>query len=171
MGKKKPVYSIKVFFVFCFSFFWLMAPKWCFGLDSHKHTQTLTSTLTQIPSFFPLLTLYHHANPACFTRQETERLIVIPRGSADLSQICLRPAPHSTSFPHCLAPRNQWNLSSAESTGNVGNLRAEPSPLGDPSPERQEALRGELSKDGEGDRERKALLCSKLLRATEPKLL
>lgn len=55
---------------------------------------------------FSLLTLHHHANPACFTRQETERLIVIPQGSADLSQICLCRAPHSTSFLYCLAPRN-----------------------------------------------------------------
>lgn len=36
-----------------------MAPKWCFGLDSHKHTQTLASTLTQIPTlFFPPHSLF-----------------------------------------------------------------------------------------------------------------
>lgn len=91
-----------------------MVPKWCFGVDSdtHKHK---AHRHTHTDSLFSLLTLHHHANPACFTRQETERLIVIPQGSADLSQICLCLSPHSTSFLYCLAPRNQkishlWDL-------------------------------------------------------------
>lgn len=67
-------------------------------------THTKTHTYTLIP--FSLFTLHHHANPACFTQQETEKLIVIPQGSADLSQICLSHAPHSTSFLYVLAPRN-----------------------------------------------------------------
>lgn len=68
---------------------------------TQKHTHPHTST-----HIHTILTLHHHANPACFTRQETEGLIVIPQGSADLSQICLCFAPHSTSFLYCLAPRN-----------------------------------------------------------------
>lgn len=70
---------------------------------------TVYPTETQIP----LLALHRHANPACFT--QTERLIVIPQGSADLSQICMCLTPHSTSFLYCLALRNQnishlWDL-------------------------------------------------------------
>lgn len=76
-----------------------------------------TSTEHPVPLllFPPSLARYRHANPACFTLRETERLIVIPRGSADLSQICLpAPAPHShlipTSFPHrSRVARNPWN--------------------------------------------------------------
>lgn len=96
-----------------FFFISIMVPKWCFGADwdAHKHIYPHRRT----DSLFSLLTLHHHANPACFTRQETERLIVIPQGSADLSQICLCLAPHSTSFLYCLAPRNHkishlWDL-------------------------------------------------------------
>lgn len=113
-----------------------MVPKWCFGVDSHTHTHTQTL------SFLSSLILHHHANPACFTRQETERLIVIPQGSADLSQICRCLALHSSSFLHCLAPRNQKNLSSLGSTGNVGNLWVKPSPLGDSLAELRESLKG-----------------------------
>lgn len=135
------------------------------------HTQKPhVSSRIHADSPFSLLTLHHHANPACFTRQETERLIVIPQGSPDLSQICLRLAPHSTSFLYCLAPRNLKNLSSLGSTGNVGNLRAKPSPRGIPHQSCRKSLRGKLSKDGEGDRKRKALLCSELLGATKPEL-
>ena len=60
------------------------------------------------PSSSP--SLHHHANPACFTRRETERLIVIPQGSADLSQICaavLIPHHSFISSFFFLAPRNQ----------------------------------------------------------------
>lgn len=85
-------------------------------LCGHRHKHILyIHTYTQTDSLCSLLTLHHHANPACFTRQETERLIVIPQGSADLSQICLCLAPHFTSFLYCLAPRNPkishlWDL-------------------------------------------------------------
>lgn len=106
---------------------------WC-GL-----TRTRTRTLSL--SFLSSL-IHHHANPACFTRQETERLIVIPQGSADLSQICLCLALHSSSFLYCLAPRNQKNLSTLGSAGNVGNLWVKPSPPGDSLPELRESLRG-----------------------------
>lgn len=75
---------------------------WC----GQRHTKTHISSHIHPDSLFSLLTLHHHANPACFTRQETEKLIVIPQGSADLSQIYLCYAPHSTSFLYCLPPRN-----------------------------------------------------------------
>lgn len=83
----------------------VIVPRWCFGVekDTLKHTHPHTFTLIPL---FSLLTLHHHANPACFTRQETEKLIVIPQVLADLSQICLCHAPHSTSFLYCLPPRN-----------------------------------------------------------------
>lgn len=105
-------------FDFFFFFFLVNGSQmmfWCGLTQAHTNTCIHTHTHTQIPSFLSSLTLHHHANPACFTRQETERLIVIPQGSADLSQICLCLAPHSTSFPYCLAPRNQkishlWDL-------------------------------------------------------------
>lgn len=80
-----------------------MASKGCLWGHKNTHIHTHTHTSTHIHT---ILTLHHHANPACFTRQETEGLIVIPQGSADLSQICLCFAPHSTSFLYCLAPRN-----------------------------------------------------------------
>ncbi len=80
----------------------------CADLLKHKHRYTHkhrhTHSCTHTDSLLSLLSLHHHANPACFTRQETERLIVIPQGSADLSQICLCLAPHSTSFLYCRLP-------------------------------------------------------------------
>lgn len=130
-----------------------MVPKWCFGVDSHK-TCIHTHTHTHIPSFLSSLTLHHHANPACFTRQETERLIVIPQGSADLSQICLLPRSSFHIIPVLFGSQESENLSSLGSTGNVGNLWVKPSPLGDSLPELRESLKGKLSKDGEGDRGR-----------------
>lgn len=83
----------------------VMAPKRCFVWT---HTHTLHQHTAPSSS---LLTLHHHANPACFTRQETEKLIVIPQGSADLSQICLRSAPHFTSFPTCFGFQGSKKIS------------------------------------------------------------
>lgn len=51
-----------------------------------------------------------------------------------------------------------------------GKSVSEALPLGDSLAALRESLKGKLSKDGDGDRKRKALLCSELLRATKPKL-
>lgn len=63
-------------------------------------------------------------------------------------------------IPVLFGSQESENLSSLGSTGNVGNLRAKPPPRGIPHPElRERSEGGKLSKDGEGDRKRKALLC------------
>lgn len=123
----------------------VMAPKRCFVWT---HTHTLHQHTAPSSS---LLTLHHHANPACFTRQETEKLIVIPQGSADLSQICLRSPPHFTSFQTCFGFQgSKKNLSSQASTANARNLWAKPCPWGIPHPRCEGIQEGMLNKRWRG---------------------
>lgn len=133
-----------------------MVPKWCFGVDSHKHTQTHVSTHThthRFPLFSPhslfiiMLTLR-----VSLGRRQRDSLLFHKGRLISAKSVCA-----SLLIPH--HSRIVWlpGIRKSLISGiywKCGKSVSEALPLGDSLPELRESLKGKLSKDGEGDRGR-----------------
>lgn len=144
-----------------------MASKGCFGEDTdvHKntHIHTHPHTYTRSSLFIIMLTL--HVSPG---RRQRGSLLFHKGRLISAKSVCA-----SLLIPHhfCIVWHpGIWKSLISGIYWKCGKSASEALSLGDSLPMIRGSLKGKLSKDGGGDRKRKALLCFKLLEATKPKL-